>query len=157
MRWADLDLDDATWTVPAEVSKNGRANVVPLSPAAMAIITDLPKHDGYVLRLDGEDHWQSYGFAKRQIDGAIDTQGEPLPAWRFHDLRRTVATHLGRLGVAEAVIGRVLNHAAVGVTARVYNLFAYLPEKRSALDRWAAELDREVAGKADSKVVSLRP
>jgi hypothetical protein len=62
-----------------------------------------------------------------------------------------------RLGVSEEVVGRVLNHAPKGVTAKVYALHTYAPEKRSALDRWAAELVREVGGRATKNVISLRP
>jgi phosphoserine phosphatase len=50
-----------------------------------------------------------------------------------------------RLGVTETIVGRVLNHAPQGVTAKVYALHSYAPEKRSALNRWAAELERAVA------------
>ncbi|MGH7115729.1 MAG: tyrosine-type recombinase/integrase, partial [Stellaceae bacterium] len=38
MRWGDVDTDRAIWTVPAEISKNGIANEVPLSPAVLAIL-----------------------------------------------------------------------------------------------------------------------
>jgi phosphoserine phosphatase len=61
-----------------------------------------------------------------------------------------------RLGINEEVVGRVLNHAPKGVTAKVYALHTYAPEKRSALDRWAAELMRAVEGNQAGKVVKLR-
>ena len=47
-----------------------------------------------------------------------------------------------RLGVSELVVGRVLNHAPQGVTARVYALHSYEPEKRHALTGWANEIGR---------------
>jgi hypothetical protein len=61
-----------------------------------------------------------------------------------------------RLGVSMEIVGRVLNHAVAGVTAKVYALHEYEPEKRSALDRWAAELMRAVEGKPAGKIVPLR-
>jgi len=61
-----------------------------------------------------------------------------------------------RLGVSEDVVGRVLNHAPKGVTAKVYALHTYAPEKRNALDRWAAELMRAIAGEKAGKVVPIR-
>jgi hypothetical protein len=61
-----------------------------------------------------------------------------------------------RLGVSTEVVGRVLNHAPKGVTAKVYALHEFTPEKRSALDRWAAEVVRAVTGKGSDKVVKLR-
>ena len=39
MRWADLDLEAALWTIPAEVSKNGQLHAVPLVPAVIDIHT----------------------------------------------------------------------------------------------------------------------
>jgi hypothetical protein len=53
-------------------------------------------------------------------------------------------------------VGRVLNHAAKGVTAKVYALHTYAPEKRNALDRWAGELMRAVEGEPAGKVVPIR-
>jgi hypothetical protein len=61
-----------------------------------------------------------------------------------------------RLGVTETIVGRVLNHAPQGVTAKVYALHSYAPEKRGALDRWASELERAVTGKGASNVTELR-
>jgi integrase len=73
-----------------------------------------------------------------------------LEPWRLHDLRRSAATHMVRLGIREEVVGRVLNHAATGITARVYALHSYAPEKREALNTWAAELERITTAEACS-------
>lgn len=66
------------------------------------------------------------------------------PAWGVapfgpHDLRRTIATGLGRLGVDPFVVARVLGHADSSVTA-IYNLYRYDPQKREAMERWEAHL-----------------
>ena len=59
--------------------------------------------------------------------------------WRVHDLRRSAATGMARLGVAPHVIERLLNHTrgTFGGVAGVYNRFGYLPEMRTALALWA--------------------
>ena len=69
-----------------------------------------------------------------------------------HDLRRTVATHLGELGVADEIIERILNHAPRTVAGKHYNHAKYLSEMRDALDKWSEKLtvlvegrDREIA------------
>src|SRR5262249_37317333 len=41
MQWSELDLARATWTLPAERSKNHRAHTLPLSPAALAILAEI--------------------------------------------------------------------------------------------------------------------
>lgn len=65
---------------------------------------------------------------------------------RAHDLRQTAASGMARLGVPQAIIARVLNHVDGGprMTA-IYNRYSYLPEKRDALNLWAAEIERLVA------------
>jgi hypothetical protein len=87
----------------------------------------------------------NYAKLKSKIDAFITATGGAIDAWRLHDLRRSAATHMVRLGVREEVVGRVLNHAVKGVTARVYALHTYAPEKRHALDLWAEEIERSTA------------
>ena len=61
----------------------------------------------------------------------------------LHDLRRTAATGMAKLGVAPHVVERILNHVSgtFGGVAGVYNRFAYVPEMRAALELWARHLD----------------
>ena len=77
-------------------------------------------------------------------------------AYTWKDLRRTVATRLAGLGFDETVIGRVLNHARVTVTARHYDQHAYLDETRRALTAWDLELQRIRADKPKSTAAVLR-
>ena len=75
---------------------------------------------------------------------------------RGHDLRRTAASGMGRLGVARETIALVLNHVDRGPRATaVYDRFDRLPEKRAALDRWAREVARIVTPTASAKVVAI--
>jgi integrase len=59
--------------------------------------------------------------------------------FRIHDLRRTCATNLTKLGFSRFVADCVLNHAQQGV-GRVYDRYEYLKEKTEALDAWATRL-----------------
>ncbi len=156
MRWADLDLDNATWTIPADDTKANRANLVPLSPAAAAIISDMPRSGDYVFATTANTPMKGFARAKSQIDQWLESREAGLAGkWVFHDLRRTAATHMVRLGIPELVVSRVLNHAVQGVTGQVYALHSYAPEKRNALDTWAAEVDRAVNGDRGGNVVRL--
>jgi integrase len=156
MRWQDINLDAGTWTLRAEDTKSDRAHLVPLSEPALQILRNLPRLGDYVFTTDGETPIGNYSKGKLRLDQFIVASGAALPPWRLHDLRRSAATHMVRLGVSMEIVGRVLSHARAGVTARVYALHEYEPEKRSALDRWAAELMRAVEGKQAGKVVPLR-
>jgi integrase len=157
MRWSDVDLAAATWIIPAKETKSHRSHLVPLSEPVVTMLKDLPRLGDFVFTHDGETHVSGYAKAKARLDAFIGASGVKTSPWRFHDLRRTAATHMVRLGVSEEVVGRVLNHAPKGVTAKVYALHTYAPEKRNALDRWAADLMRAVEGTAAGKIVPIRP
>jgi integrase len=155
MHWEDLNLEAGAWTLRSADTKAARAHLVPLPPQAVAILKATPRLGGYVWTTDGKRYLSGYTHVKARLDGLLAAQGARPKAWTLHDIRRSVATHMVRLGVSETIVGRVLNHAAQGVTAKVYALHSYEPEKRSALTRWAAEIERAVGGKPAAKVVQL--
>jgi integrase len=145
MKWADIDLEAGTWVIASEDNKSARAHLVPLSPPAVELLKATPQFGAYVWSSDGETHVKGYSKAKQRIDVFLLSGGVELKPWRLHDLRRTVATHMVRLGVSELVVGRVLNHAPQGVTARTYALHSYEMEKRAALRGWGKEVGQVVA------------
>ena len=152
MRWSDINLEDATWILASDATKSARAHLVPLSAQAVEILMAAPRLGEYVWTNDGRTHVLGYSKAKTRLDGFLASFGASVNRWRFHDVRRTVATHMVRLGVSETIVGRVLNHAPQGVTAKVYALHSYSPEKRTALDRWAAEIDRAVVERSPAEI-----
>jgi hypothetical protein len=80
-----------------------------------------------------------------------------MPHWTAHDLRRTVVTRMGELGIAPIVRAHVVNHRTAtraGITLGVYDHYDYFKEKREALNLWAAHLDAIVHGGA--KVLPIR-
>lgn len=161
LQWEDLDRKSARWTIPAERAKNGQTHIVPLS---QAVITELdalagsiwPK-SGYVLTTTGKNPISGFSKAKKALDARIAKEGNKLPDWRVHDLRRTLATGLQRLGVRFEVTEAVLNHisGAKGGVAGIYQRHDWLDEKRAALEAWATQLERLLAGGEDSNIVKL--
>ncbi|MGD9785704.1 MAG: tyrosine-type recombinase/integrase [Hyphomicrobiaceae bacterium] len=145
MRWCDIDRRDNLWTLPSEATKSNRSHSVPLAPQALTIIDGCAKlHDAFVFPSGGADGRTFSGFskAKRRLDAAAG-----VADWTLHDLRRTAATHMARLGVAPHVVERILNHTSgsLGGVAGIYNRFSYLPEMREALEAWAKHVESIVA------------
>lgn len=137
MRWNEIDFEQATWTIPAERTKSSRKQMLPLPPAAIAILTSLPQLDDariFPAQGDSNNAFSGFSRAKRRLDELSHTTD-----WVVHDLRRTAATGMAKLGVAPHVVERVLNHTSgsLGGVAGVYNRFAYLPEMRAALELWS--------------------
>ena len=105
---------------------------------------------GFVLTTTGKTPISGITKAKVALDAAIAKarQGDKsedeeaavtLPAWRIHDLRRTLATGFQRLGIRFEVTEAVMNHVsgAKGGIAGIYQRHDWKEEKRSALDAWA--------------------
>lgn len=146
MRWDQIDLDAGVWVIPSGSAKSGRPHLVPLSALAVRLLRSVPRLGEYVWTSDGNSPISGFAKLKQRLDAFLAASGGALQPWVLHDLRRTAATHMVRLGVTETIVGRVLNHAVQGITARVYALHSYAPEKREALDRWAADVQREMEG-----------
>jgi len=69
------------------------------------------------------------------------TEIAPLPNWTLHDLRRTAKTLMVRAGVRPDISERVLGHVIAGVEG-TYDRHSYADEKRDALEKLAAMIDR---------------
>ena len=143
MRWADVH--GSWWTIAPSVAKNKLAHRVYLAEPALDLLAALQPVTGdseWVFassRLPGQ-HLGSVNKAKeryRAVTGIAD--------WRPHDLRRTAATYMGRMGISRATIARVLNHAERGVTA-VYDRSTGEHEIGHALQAWAQRLEEIVNG-----------
>ena len=150
MTWAELSEDLATWTIPATRTKNGIPHLVPLSQPARELLHALPSdrpgdvqgaHQRAKLALvfPGERGTPFSGWSKAK--SALDT-ASGVSGWWLHDLRRTLATGLQRLGVRLEVTEAVLNHLSgsrAGVVG-IYQRHDWAEEKRAALDAWSAHL-----------------
>ena len=162
LRWSEVDLDKALITVPAERMKNHHEFVVPLSPAALAILKTHPRREGrdYVFGRGGrgaEGAFSGWSKAKAALDkrsAPKDPDQPQMPTWVLHDIRRSVSTTMNeRLGILPHVVEAVLSHTIQGV-AGVYNRSAYLADKRAALLRWAEHVASIVEDR-EPKIVAL--
>jgi integrase len=142
MQWGEIDLEKRLWSLPRERVKNDRRHEVPLSPQAIAIIERLPRiSDRFVFSTNAESPVNDFGKNKGRID---DLSG--VSDWVLHDLRRTVASGMARLGISLAVIEKILNHVSgsfAGIVG-VYQRHEFAEEKRAALEKWAEHVERLV-------------
>jgi len=145
--WSDIDFDNQTLTIPAERTKSNRRQVLPLTPAAIDILAGLPRFTGdrvFPAQRGGKGTFSGFSRCKRRVDEQCGVSD-----WTLHDLRRTAATGMAKLGVSPHVVERILNHTSgtLGGVAGVYNRFGYLPEMREALERWAKFVTNLQAGR----------
>jgi integrase len=151
LRWSEIDGD--TIRLTGERTKNDEPHDVPLSAEAAEIIANLPRMAGsdFVFSTTGRTPVSGWSRAKTLLDrAAAETAGTPIAPWRIHDLRRTVATGLQRLGTGLQTIEAVLGHVSGsrGGIVGVYQRHSFADEKRAALDAWS----RHVASLAGERV-----
>jgi integrase len=159
MTWAELSGDFSTWTIPASRAKNGATHIVPLNAPAQEVLRGVPgfgaQQTGLELVFPGlRGPFNGWSKAKAALDAKSGVTN-----WRLHDLRRTIATGLQRLGVRLEVTEQVLNHVSgsrAGIVG-VYQRHDFASEKRAALDAWGAHVLAVVEGRANAdNVVTLR-
>jgi integrase len=152
--WGEIHAGE--WVVPAARTKNGREHRIPLSDAAMEIV-----HEAAALRTG------PWLLPARGDEGHVTPSGVLQAAQRIlgdgvtvHDIRRSVATGLQRLGIRLEVTEAVLNHLSgtrAGVVG-IYQRHDWGAEKRAALDAWARHILALEAGEADGgNIVPLPP
>ena len=78
------------------------------------------------------------------------------PKWKTHDIRRSVASGMARIGIDVPVIEKILAHRTgtfAGVVG-VYQRHSFFPEMAAALQRWGDHIEQLVTGKS-AEVVKL--
>jgi integrase len=153
--WTDMKLDRKVWEVP--VTKRARGNpegvgrpfVVPLSPQAVAVLDLLrpfAAHSDFVFpggspRRASLDSGRSLFSPQKSIQRMRERTG--IKDFMMRDIRRTVATGLAELGVPANIISKVMDHTLPGESpvTPIYSRYAFLDEKRKALDSWGCHLE----------------
>ena len=169
--WREFDLDERMWSLPRERAKNDRQHDVFLSDQSLAVLEAVPKIEGpsgFMFTTNGRTPVTGFSRAKERFDEAMlsvarqevverghDPAGIEIPDWRVHDLRRTTASGMARLGIILPVIEKVLNHISgsfAGIVG-VYQRHSFADEKRVALEAWGRKIDSIVNDQPANNVV----
>lgn len=155
-RWDAINWQEGTLEIIADVSKNKRPHLLPLTDTALQILEQLhaeripqnPFIFPHRFRLDQHIRLDSL------TQGILRYREAKPDAKVFvaRDLRRTCKTLMGALGISKDIRDRLQNHALNDVSSKHYDRYSYLPEKRHALEVWEAKLN-EVA---QENVIRLR-
>ena len=140
------------WLIPSERFKGKREFLVPLTPAALAVLSKLPlitnSRQGPVFTTDGKRPLSGFSKFKKAFDKRCGVE-----KWTLHDLRRTARTLMSRAGVDKDHAERMLGHVIGGVRG-VYDRHEFAAEKRRALEMLAAQIGRIVDPQPN--VIALR-
>lgn len=141
--WQCVNWDEKTLLIIADISKNKREHLIPLTDSALHILSELKQRNTanskYIFPQRG-------GLKPLRTDSfsqAISYYREQYPDFPFfigRDIRRTCKTLMGELGISKELRDRIQNHAFQDVSTKHYDRYSYLPEKRRALEAWEARL-----------------
>jgi integrase len=159
--WAEIDLENALWTIPAARMKrkkdgkeNGDPHLVPLPTQAIRILEILkPYTESTGLVFPGERQ-RDKPISENSVRSALIALGYTADIQTWHGFRATARTLLAeRLEFDPLVIEAQLAHAVRDANGRAYNRTTYMKQRGELMQRWADYLDKLAAG---ADVVSLR-
>jgi integrase len=129
-------IQNNTLTIPKEVTKNGREHQFPIGALATTALNSSQTENGLLFpaRVNGNTQpFSGFSQSKKNFDKLLNTA-----PWTLHDLQRTFATNLARLGVAPHIIERLINHVTgtINGVAAIYNRANYMSEMRDAVTKY---------------------
>jgi integrase len=153
LEWSEVDFEKAMLTIPGEKMKNHRTHRLPLVPEAIEILRNVPRVEGPFV-FGGPNGFTSFSHTQGELARALAATGDVVEQWGLHDVRRTVRSELGELGVEPWIAETILAHKRSGIEA-TYNWAKLERQMRHALALWADRF-RTIVEDVESNVVSLR-
>jgi integrase len=155
MTWEEIDVENAVWLLAKDRTKNNKAHAVPLSKQALAELQSSPHEEGFLFSVNGKKPLQNWSKLKIKLDKLFDEEAkkaglEKPAAWKLHDLRRSVATGMQRLGEHVDTVEAFCNRQVREGVAGRYQRHAYEDEKRAAAQRWADHVEGLLAQQVEA-------
>jgi integrase len=159
--WAEVDLDNALWTIPplrmkrgVDGKENGDPHLVPLPPQAVAILRELHTITGHGLMVFPGERSHERPISDNSVRTALISMGYTAEIQTWHGFRATARTMLAeRLEFDTNVIEAQLAHAVKDANGRAYNRTQYMEQRRRMMQAWADYLDKLRTG---ADVIQLR-
>ena len=168
MRWIELDFNRKLWELSATRTKNDKPHVVPLSNLAISLIRDMGERDTKSIYIFPHKDNNELPMPSHTISKAINRfciprrnkQGDVIhPGFtKFipKDIRRTVKSRMGEIGISKDIRDRLQNHALHDVSSKHYDRFDYLQPKKDAIEIWNEWLVNTINGeKPKSNIIDI--
>lgn len=117
MRWSEIDLELAIWTIPAEKFKNGDEHIIPLNGSALAILNRRSELRDSVSVWVFPGKTENHHLKDPKRAWARITKNACIENLRIHDLRRTFGSYMAMNGENQYVIAQLLGHKDLRSTA----------------------------------------
>lgn len=150
-KWSEIDLDDATWIIPAERMKMRRDHIVPLSAQSVAILRELKACNGH-----REWVFPNQARPRKPMSNATITRALMRMGYKNrmtgHGFRALAMTTIKeKLGYRHEVIDRQLAHAHKSKIIAAYDRAQFLDDRREMMQRYADYIDLIVKNEKTGK------
>ncbi len=148
LRWSHIDREKGVIRLPAEVTKESRAKVIPMNHHIKAVLAGLTRtiHHDFVFTYKGEPIGTNGGFKKSFLTACTRAgipQGHNEPdGITFHDIRRTVKTNMLNAGVDKVHRDLILGHSLQGMD--IHYLAPSEDDLHRAMERYTEWLDGQL-------------
>ncbi|WP_298194208.1 integrase arm-type DNA-binding domain-containing protein [Metallibacterium sp.] len=139
--WAEIDLDAATWCIPAHKMKMRASHIVPLSTQAVAILRDLHALTGRGKYAFPNPRTSGRPMSENAITAALRALGYDGQTMTAHGFRSSASTLLHEQGYPSDVIERQLAHKEANAVKDAYNRAQHLPERVKMMQAWSDYCD----------------
>jgi integrase len=140
--------------IPGNKTKNHRTHRLPLVPEAIDILQSIPRRPDNLFVFGGRRGFTSFSYSHSELRACLAATGDVTEHFGLHDVRRTIRTEMGELGVEPWIGEPILNHARAGIEG-TYNWAKLEKQMRAALLLWSDRLRAIVEG-TELTVVVLR-
>ena len=139
--WSEIDLDAATWCIPAHKMKMRASHIVPLSSQAVAILRELQALTGRGQYVFPSPRTSGRPMSENAVTAALRALGYDGDTMTAHGFRSTASTLLHEQGYPSDVIERQLAHKEGNAVKDAYDRAQHLPERIAMMQAWSDYLD----------------
>jgi len=139
-RWAELNLDEKVWTIPAERMKKRKAHRIPLTSQALAILEVMRSISGHREHIFPSDRNPKSPCNSQTANMALKRMGF---AGRLvsHGLRSIASTTLNEQGFNAEIIEAALAHTDENQVRSAYNRADYFERRKPMMDWWSQHIE----------------
>jgi len=140
--WAEIDLNEALWRIPAWRTKLRRQHLVPLAAPVVKLLQELHPLTGHGRFVFPSIRSDKRPMSDNTLNAALRRLGYGQDEMTAHGFRTTASTRLNEMGFRGDVIEKQLAHEDANAVRASYNRAEHLDERRQMMVAWADELDR---------------
>jgi len=138
-RWCDINLDDGTWTIPAERMKMKKPHTIPLTDethAILEVMQGISQHREFILPSHRDPRKHTNSQTANMAIKRMGFAGELVS----HGLRALASTTLNEQGFAADIIESALAHVDKNEIRRAYNRATYLEQRKTMMCWWSSHI-----------------